>query len=139
VKKYFWLAALLSLLLAHPAIAGLSGLRTIGPSGDYGSIGAAIADVQAQTLDGPLILELKPGYSGSVETFPIVFTNLTTTADNTLTIRLQSGPVVARTISANASGPAIDLSGAQYVTIDGSTGARLGGSDPRSDGAAIGY
>jgi gamma-glutamyltranspeptidase len=28
---------------------------------------------------------------------------------------------------------------AHGITIDGSTGARLGGSDPRSDGAAIGY
>jgi len=125
VKKHLWLAAWLSLLQAHFATAALSGLRTIG--GDYNSITAALADIRAQTLDGPLILEVKPGYSGSVETFPIVFTNLTTTADNTLTIRLQSGPVVARTISANVSGPVIDLSGAQYVTIDGSTGGS--GSD----------
>ena len=121
MKKQSWLAALLSLLLAHSTTAALSGIRTIG--GDYSSIGAAIADIQAQTLDGPLILELQPGYSGAVETFPIVFTNLTTTADNTLTIRPSSSFGGIRVISsAYTTAATIDLNGAQFVTIDGQPG-----------------
>jgi len=49
--------------------------------------------VQVQTLGGALVLELQPAYISTVETFPLVFTNLTTTAANTLTLRPQSGPL----------------------------------------------
>ena len=84
--------ALLSFVMAAKA-APLSGTRSVGPTGDYASITAAIADVQAQTLGGALVLELQPAYVSSVETFPIAFTNLTTTVANTLTLRPAAGAV----------------------------------------------
>ena len=84
--------ALLSFVTAAKA-APLSGTRSIGPTGDYASITAAIADVRTQTLGGALVLELQPAYVSGVETFPLVFTNLTTTAANTLTLRPAAGAV----------------------------------------------
>jgi trimeric autotransporter adhesin len=125
----------------------LSGNRAIGPGGDYDSITAALADVQAQTLDGPLILELQSNYVCSVETFPILFTNLTTTAVNTLTLRPRLG---ATNLLITGSAPTVDLNGVQFVTIDGRPGgvgnsviSGVGGAsqltiaNPHSSGAAL--
>lgn len=102
--------------------APLSGTKTIGPAGDYASIGAAIADVQAQTLGGALVLELKSDYVSAVETFPLVFTNLTTTAANTLTLRPAVDAVALSITSANTTAATVDLNDAQFVTIDGRAG-----------------
>jgi hypothetical protein len=120
------LALLLSIavLLTPPLMAApLSGTRTIGPTGNYPSITAALADVQTQTLGGPLVLELQPAYVSTVETFPLVFTNLlTTTAANTLTLRPQATAVGRVITSANTTAATVDLRGAQFVTIDGRPG-----------------
>src|SRR5205809_209406 len=94
--KRVWLAAFAQVIIFTSTLTSalanpLSGTLAIGPSGDYPSITAAIADIQSQTLGGPLVLELQPSYVSSVETFPIAFNNLSTTAVNTLTLRPQSG------------------------------------------------
>ncbi|MEO6789221.1 MAG: hypothetical protein ABI318_24110, partial [Chthoniobacteraceae bacterium] len=102
--------------------APLSGTKTIGPTGDYASIGAAIADVQAKTLGGALVLELQPAYVSTVETFPLTFTNLTTTAANTLTLRPQAGATALIIASADTTAATVDLNGAQFVTLDGRPG-----------------
>ena len=113
---------LTSVFVLPSKAAPLSGTRTIGPTGDYASITAAIADVQAQTLGGPLVLELQPAYASTVETFPLVFTNLTTTAANTLTLRPQAGATGLSITSADTTAATVDLNGAQFVTIDGRPG-----------------
>ena len=92
------------------------------PTGDYASITAAIADVQVQTLGGALVLELQPAYISTVETFPLVFTNLTTTAANTLTLRPQSGATALNITSADTTAATVDLNGAKFVTLDGRPG-----------------
>lgn len=125
--------ALLSFVMVARA-APLSGTRSVGPTGDYASITAAIADVQSQTLGGALVLELQPAYIGSVETFPIVFTNLTTTAANTLTLRPAVGAVALSISSADATAATVHLNGAQFVTIDGRPGGV--GSNAGSGGGA---
>ena len=114
--------------------APLSGTRTIGPNGDYHSITAAIADVQARTLDGPLILELAPNYSNSLETYPITFSNLTTTATNTLTLRPQTGATNLYLFSP-VTPASLDFNGAQFVTIDGRPGG-IGSNNGSGVGAA---
>lgn len=129
VAQVIILTATLSSALANP----LSGTLAVGPGGDYPSITAAIADIQLQTLGGPLVLELQPNYVSSVETFPIVFNNLTTTAANTLTLRPQSGATGLLIAGPSSPVPTIDLSGAQYVTIDG----RPGGSGSNA-GSGVG-
>ncbi len=115
--------ALVLLLFVLPAQGTpLSGIRSIGPAGDYLSIGAAVADVQAQTLGGALVLELQASYVSSVETFPLVFTNLGTSAINTVTLRPQTGATALSISSADTTAATVDLNGAQYVTIDGRPG-----------------
>lgn len=120
-------AALLSVVLCF-AIGGsanavpLSGTKTVGPTGNYASVTAAITDVQAQGLGGALVLELQAAYISSVETFPLVFTNLGATSSNTLTLRPQSGAVNRIISSADTTAATMDLNGAAFVTIDGRPG-----------------
>jgi hypothetical protein len=115
--------ALVLLLLVLPVQgAPLSGTKSVGPTGDYASLGAAVADVHAQTLGGALVLELQAGYASTVETFPLVFTNLGTTATNTLTVRPQAGATALAISSADTTAATVDLNGAQFVILDGRPG-----------------
>jgi len=100
----------------------LSGTKSVGPTGDYTSLGAAVADVHAQTLGGALVLELQAGYVSTVETFPLVFTNLGTTATNSLTVRPQLGATALAISSADTTAATVDLNGAQFVILDGRPG-----------------
>jgi hypothetical protein len=112
-----------TLLLALPTQgAALFGTQSIGPTGDYGSIGAALSAIQTNGLSGPLVLELQASYISSVETFPISFTNLGTTATNTLTLRPQTGATGRAISSADTTAATLDLNGAQFLTIDGRPG-----------------
>ena len=123
MKKLRAFLLLTAAFLLPASAAPLFGTKSIGPAGaDYPSVTAAIADVRAQTLGGALVLELQPAYVSSVETFPIVFTNLTTTASNTLTLRPASGATARVITSADTTAATVDLSGAQFVTIDGRPG-----------------
>ena len=99
----------------------LSGIKVIGPTGDYATITAALADVRTQTLGGALVLELQTNYAGG-ETFPLTFSNLTTTISNTLTLRPQIGASGLVISSALTTLPTIDLNGARFITIDGRPG-----------------
>lgn len=121
MNKYFaWTSALLLLVLPVEG-AALSGTQSIGPTGDYSSIGAAISAIQTNGLSGPLVLELQAAYASSVETFPLTFTNLGTTSTNTLTLRPQAG-ATALTITSNNGTATVDLNGASQVTLDGRPG-----------------
>jgi hypothetical protein len=139
-RSLAWLAAL---VLAINLISGftsaiaapLAGTRAIGPTGDYVSITAALADAQAQTLGGALVWELQTNYVSSVETFPLVFGSLTTTAANTLTLRPQLGATNLLISSAVTTAATVDLNGAQFVTIDGRPGG-MGGNAGSGGGAA---
>ena len=118
------LITLVALAIAIPAHAvPLSGTKTIGPTGNYASITAAIADVQAQTLGGALVLELQAAYVSTVETFPLTIPALNgASATNTLTLRPQTGATGLSITSANTTTATVDLNGAQFVTIDGRPG-----------------
>ncbi|MCF7788354.1 MAG: choice-of-anchor D domain-containing protein [Prosthecobacter sp.] len=118
------LFTVVALAIAIPAHAApLSGTKTIGPTGDYASVTAAIADVQAQTLGGALVLELQAAYVSTVETFPLTVPALNgASATNTLTLRPQSGATGLSISSSNTNAATVDLNGAQFVTIDGRPG-----------------
>ncbi len=98
----------------------LSGTRTIGATGDYGTLTAAIADIQNQGLAGSLTLEFLSDYAGG-ETYPIVLTNLTTTSSNTLTIRPATG-VTGISLSGSSTNSIIRIENEDYVIIDGRPG-----------------
>ena len=105
--------------------APLSGTKLVGPTGDYASLTAAIADVQAvgNGLGGALVLELQATYVSSVETFPLTVPALNgASAVNSLTIRPASGATGLSIVSAVSSAATVDLNGAQFVTIDGRPG-----------------
>ncbi|WP_395748319.1 beta strand repeat-containing protein [Prosthecobacter sp.] len=117
----FTLAALTLAIPAHAA--PLSGTRTIGPTGDYASVTAAIADVQMQALGGALVLELQAAYVSTVETYPLTIPALNgASATNTLTLRPQAGATGLSISSSNTTAATVDLNGAQFVTIDGRPG-----------------
>ena len=127
--------ALLALFAASLHAAPLSGTRSIGPTGNYPSLTAAIADVQAggNGLGGALVLELQAAYASTVETFPLTIPALNgASAVNTLTIRPASGATALAISSAAAQ--TVDLHGAQFVTIDGRPGGV--GSNAGSGGGA---
>lgn len=103
----------------------LSGIKTVGPTGNYTSLTAAIADVQTvgNGLDGALILELQAAYVSSVETFPLTIPVLTgSSAANNLTIRPAIGASSLAITSANTTAATVYLNGAQNVILDGRPG-----------------
>lgn len=108
----------LFLILTVHAQAALSGTKSIGPSGDYASITAALSDIHTQGLVGPLVLELQATYVSTVETFPITFTNLGTSVTTPLTLR-PAADATALSISSGTGTIAVDLNKVTYVTLDG--------------------
>ncbi|MBS0660399.1 MAG: cadherin-like beta sandwich domain-containing protein [Verrucomicrobia bacterium] len=96
----------------------ISGTRTVGVGGNYTTLTAAVAAVNAATLTGPVVLSLTDAtYPG--ETFPIVLNaNNGTSATNTLTIKPAAG--VNATLSGSSTGGLLRVEGASYVIVDGS-------------------
>jgi hypothetical protein len=99
-----------------------SGTFAVGPTGDYSSLTAAILALRLKTFSGPVVLELQPTYVSSVETFPLVFSDLTATAVNNLTVRPQVGASNRLISSADTTAATVDLNGARFVTFDGRPG-----------------
>ncbi|GMU88227.1 MAG: hypothetical protein AMXMBFR49_04350 [Chlorobiota bacterium] len=102
--------------------ASFSGTKSVGPTGDYGTLTAALADINTQGLSGPAILELQTGYVSTSETFPIVFSNFAgLSATNTLTVRPVTG-ATGLSISSSNTTATISMNAGDYVTIDGRPG-----------------
>ncbi len=97
----------------------ISGTKTIGSGGDYPTLTAAISAIQVNGLNGPTILEFRTTYTtGISETFPVTFTNLSTSATNTLTIRPASGHNGIEFSSSNTTAT-FRIVNEDYVIIDG--------------------
>jgi hypothetical protein len=98
---------------------------TVGPSGDWTSIGAALAAITTcNGISGPIVLELKAAYVSSVETFPLSLSALTgASATNTITIRPETGATNLSLTSSNATGTVL-LNASKFYILDG----RAGGS-----------
>ena len=101
----------------------LSGLKTIGPSGNYASITAATLAINTNGVSAPVILELQSGYLSSVEpgypgtlTMP---THSSISAINMVTIRPAVSGLI---ITTDYNNPAINFNNAKYITIDGRVG-----------------
>ncbi len=95
----------------------ISGVKTVGSGGNYATLTAAVADLNAKVLNGPVTLTLTDATYAS-ETFPIIIdANAGSSPTNTITIK----PSAATTLSgAVASGAIIKINGARWVTVDGS-------------------
>jgi hypothetical protein len=110
-------------LSAVPAPLPPPVISTIGPTGTYVSITAALASLQSTGTVNPLIWELQSTYVSSVETFPVSFSTINLNginATNTLTIRPQSGAIGLLITSSAAT--TINLNGGHHVTFDGRPG-----------------
>jgi hypothetical protein len=118
----------------------VSGTKTI--PGNYPTITAAIQDIGIQGLGGAVVLELQPGYVSNSENFPIVIGPLTgSSATNTLTISPATGSSNLQ-IQSTVSGPAMELSAAAHLIIDGrpgrtGTAIALTISNMSNDGSAL--
>ncbi len=98
----------------------ISGTRSIGPTGTYTTIAAAVADINTNGLAGNVLLELQSTYVSSVETFPLVINTLGSPS-NTITIRPAVGATALSITSANTTAT-LDVNTATNVTIDGRAG-----------------
>ena len=101
----------------------ISGVKTVGPGGDYTSLGQADSALVANGLSGAVILELNASYTSTGESFPISLKAVPcASATNTITIRPAAGATGRSITSANTTGTLL-LDSADYYIIDG----RLGG------------
>src|SRR5439155_1126874 len=93
---FYFLAVLISfgfpgLQRAGAQCTGPSGTISVGPTGTYSTLTAAIAATSGG-ITSSVIFELQSAYSSSGETFPITFpANACIIATRTITIRPQTG------------------------------------------------
>lgn len=100
----------------------LSGIKTVGPTGDYLTLTAANTALTTGGISGPVVLELQPAYTSGGETYPLIIGNVScASATNTITIRPASGATALTISSVNATAT-LDLNSAIYVTVDGRPG-----------------
>ncbi len=105
-------------------ICNLGGTKTVGPTGNYPTLTAAMAVISDYGLANSLILELQSNYVSTSETFPILIDPFNCMgSSNTLTIRPAVG-ATGLSISGNesTSGGVIYFNKGDYVTIDGRPG-----------------
>ena len=99
-------------------LSPLNGVYTVGTSGNYTTLTAAVNDFNIRCLSGPVVFTLLDATYPS-ETYPITIQqNADSNATNTLTIKPNTG--VTTSISGSNANAIIKLNGADYVTIDGS-------------------
>lgn len=141
---YFWVYAFNSGCVGQPAYLLTSPLNdnattfpcltpgtfSIGPTGNYSSIGQVISALQTcSPLNGNFIFELQPSYVSTVETFPLLLPALLKTggAGFTITFRPQAGATNLSITSANSQGTLLiqgsnTLNFNDYYIIDGRPG-----------------
>lgn len=100
---------------------GLTGTYTVGASGTYTTITAALAALNTRGMCGPVVLSLIDASYTTGETFPLTINEYSGMGStNTLTIK----PTLANTvITGSVAGAIFQINGADYVTIDGSISA----------------
>lgn len=106
-----------------PLACPVPGTYTIGPGGDYSSIGLAVSELATcPSLTGAYIFEFTSTYVSTVETFPVSIPNFTgSSAANTVTFRPQLGATALSITSANTTGTLL-FDGGDYVFFDGRPG-----------------
>ncbi|UUC45641.1 Ig-like domain-containing protein [Flavobacterium cerinum] len=103
---------------SYSLLAPLNGVYTVGTAGTYTTITAAVADYNSRCLSGPVTFSLLDA-TYPTETFPITInTNPDANATNTLTIAPATG--VTTTITGSNATTIFKISGADYVTFEGS-------------------
>lgn len=97
----------------------LNGTYTVGASGNFPTLTAAVNAYNTQCIGGPVTFSLIDNTYSGAETFPIfIKPNSYQSAINTLTIKPATG--VNATISSNLSGDGLLRISGNYIKIDGS-------------------
>ncbi|MFN5544310.1 MAG: beta strand repeat-containing protein, partial [Bacteroidota bacterium] len=106
----------------------LSGVKTVCPTGcDYPTITNALTNIRNLGVSGNFILEMDSTYDPSLETYPLSYGNLQTTAANNVTIRPR-GNVSIPIVFTGFGASTFDLNNTRFLTIDGRrAGAGSGG------------
>lgn len=107
-----------------------SGIYEIGAGGQWETLTEALQDIKG-CIAAPVVLELNEYYKAqneASEIYPLLFSNLSTTSVNTLTIRPKASVASAITMDGNVATTLFDFNGSDYVIIDG----RPGGSGTTS-------
>lgn len=108
---------------SKPLACPTPGTYTIGPGGDYVSIGFAISELAScPGITGAYTFEFTSTYVSTVETFPVTIPNFTgSSSANTITFRPQLGASALSITSSNTTGTLL-FDGGDYVTFDGRPG-----------------
>lgn len=99
----------------------MCGTYTVGPTGAYTSITAALTAIRTNGLLCPVVFDLQAAYVSTVETFPLDFSNLGTTATLGITIRPELGATNLSVTSTAAQ--TVNMNGGDYITFDGRPGS----------------
>ena len=114
---------------SYPISFTLSGTYTVGVSGNYPTLTAAVNAYNNSCIGGPVVFSLTDATYTS-ETYPITINaNAFSSAVNTLTIKPATG--VTATFSGSSATAMIIMSGADNVTIDGTNGTTINSLCPR--------
>ena len=125
---YYWRITADNANCSNPYVAAqqstlsgtLCGTFTIGPTGAYVSITAAVAAVVTNSVNCPLIFELQAAYLSTVETFPIVIPFLGTGPNSSIICRPELG-ATNLVVTSNAT-QTINFNGTTYFSFDGRPG-----------------
>ena len=97
--------------------APLNGTYTVGTSGAYVTITAAVNDLNTRGVSGPVTFNLINNNYSTNETFPIIINNF---VGSSITNKLTIKPTLANTVITGNNGVAIiQLNGSKNVIIDG--------------------
>jgi len=100
------------------ATATLSGVKTVGPTGDYASLTAAFNAINTSGLINNIDLQLQAAYVSTVETFPIVSPSASAGSGYVIKVYPEAGAVNLSITSANTSGT-LHFNGGAKIIIDG--------------------
>ncbi|WP_165822087.1 T9SS type A sorting domain-containing protein [Hymenobacter edaphi] len=104
------------------------------PARTYPTLTAAISAYNNNTLGGAVTFLLLDATYSTAESFPLVIApNADASAVNTLTIKPNTG--VTSSITGSNATAILALNGADYVTIDGTNGGTISGTDARPNRA----
>ncbi|MES2558715.1 MAG: T9SS type A sorting domain-containing protein [Bacteroidota bacterium] len=103
----------------------ITGIKTVGPTGNFPSLKAATDSMAAYGISGNVVLELQSAYTGAGEVYPLVFADYRTVscASSTATLTLRpeaSSPPL--TITSSSIDATIVLNGIDYFVLDGRPG-----------------
>ena len=127
MRKHLSISIALYFFISTVFATNYSGNYTVGATGTWSTLTAAIAALHAGSLTGAVTLQLQASYTSGSETFPIDFTSITTSAANTVTVIPISGANALTITSANATGT-LKFDAQAYVYFMGYPGGSPSGT-----------